>query len=99
MVKAPKAPKVPKMPKLPKKLKLPKITAITKISLDKLSVRQVSIIGGTNAITQTCCADSARFNDVGINGPLGVALQLEYGLIHPATSNVTVTGGTGGVGR
>ena len=60
------------------------------------TLRQVSIVGGSTAILQNSANDSARVNDVTIANTTGIALNLPGGLLHLASANVQITGGTGG---
>lgn len=66
---------------------------------DAGTIRQVTIIGGTTGWAQTCCNDSTRVNDLTIANPVGVALDLRGGLLHPASANIQISGGAGGAFR
>lgn len=71
-------------------------SATSGVSLsDTGTVRNVTIVGGTTAITYTCCTDSARVNDVAISGTTGVALDIRLAL-RSGSANVQILGGTGG---
>ncbi len=58
-------------------------------------VHDVSIVGGAG-ISQVCCSDSARVNNVTITGTTRLALDLSNGSLARSSANVTVSGGTAG---
>ena len=64
--------------------------------LEAATLRQVTIVGGGIAVDQNTSADSARINGVSITGASAIALDLDGGLLHPASANVTVAGTGGG---
>jgi len=60
------------------------------------AVRATNIIGGVQGLTMACCTGGATVNDVTISGTTGIAVDLQNTNLALSSSNVQISGGSGG---